>query len=112
MGTSTVAEKWLAIASIVLVAACGGPRELTYKDVQAMTEDEKKVACREALGLRTKSRGSCSWMGNAEDRQRCVRKIQSDQSLGLMNYVILDCTRVKFHEPAAPPGGDAVSPLE
>ena len=103
MGTSTVAEKWLAIASIVLIAACGGPRELSYKDVQAMTEDEKIVACREALGLRTKPVSSCNWMSNLQDRQRCARRVRLNQSLGMMNYVVLDCTRVKFQEPAPPP---------
>jgi len=103
MGTSTVAEKWLAIASIVLIAGCGGPRELTYKEVQAMTEDEKIVACREALDLRSKSIGSCNWMGHAEDRQRCARKVRRSKDLGVMNYVMLDCTRVKFHEPAPSP---------
>ncbi len=88
------------MASVVLIAACG-PRELTYNDVQAMTEDEKIVACREAWDLRSKTTGPCNSIENLEHRNQCVRQVRWQKNAGLMNYIMLDCTRVKFLEPAS-----------
>ena len=96
-GDTRVAEKWLAIASVVLISACG-PREITFNEAAAMTDEEKKIACRDAWELWSQPAEACNAIEVYDDRQRCLRKVQWLKNKGLMNYVVLNCTRVKFHE--------------
>lgn len=63
-----------------------------------MTDDEKQIACQEAWELRSKPQDTCNEIKTFDNRRLCVSETQRLRNIGLMNFVILDCTRVGLRE--------------